>query len=193
MANTRILVKVRGDGQAFAAAAGQSFGAAANVQPILSVPPQPAAPGAAAAPATGSTWLRVDVPTASANPWDDAYGLAVPGQGFAAAALNDVEVIEPDIEQSWLPLPQPPEGPEVAAAADRCSFLDQDRSGGKAAGPSLAWNLDDAFSELRRARDLFGGELADKLGRILIAHLDTGYDPACHPASQSRLAFSGTS
>ena len=150
--------------------------AAANVQPILSVPPQPAAPGAAAAPATGSTWLRVDVPTASANPWDDAYGLAVPGQGFAAAALNDVEVIEPDIEQSWLPLPQPPEGPGVAAAADRCSFLDQDRSGGKAAGPSLAWNLDDAFSELRRARDLFGGELADKLGRIVIAHLDTGYD-----------------
>ena len=176
MAKTRILVKVRGNGQAFTAAAGQSFGAAeADVQPILSVPPQPAAPGAAAAPAIGSTWLRVDVPTASANPWDDAHGVAAPGQGFAAAALDDVQVIEPDIVQSWLPVPEL-EGPGIAAAADRCSFLDQDKGGGKATGPGLAWNLDDAFSELRKARNGFGNGLAEKLGRIVVAHLDTGYD-----------------
>ena len=39
MANTRLLVKVRGDGQAFAATARTAFGAAGiEVEPILSVP-----------------------------------------------------------------------------------------------------------------------------------------------------------
>jgi hypothetical protein len=60
MAGTRLLVKVRGDGAAFAAAARTAFGAAAvEIEPILSVPAS--AGGPALGPASGSTWLRVAV------------------------------------------------------------------------------------------------------------------------------------
>jgi hypothetical protein len=177
MANTRLLVKVRGDGKAFAAAARTAFGAAGiEVEPILSVPASAAAPGAAAGPAQGSTWLRVGTAMAEENPWDAAHRLVAPGSAFAAAGAAGIEAVEPDFVQEW-PLPPDVErGAGVAAAADRCVFSDQDDRGGQARGPGLAWNQGDAFSELSKARDHFGADLEQKLGQIVIAHLDTGYD-----------------
>jgi subtilisin family serine protease len=61
----------------------------------------------------------------------------------------------------------------AASTADFCAFDDQKDDGGKAKGPSPAWNLGDAYSQLKAARDRVGA----KQEQILIGHLDTGYDP----------------
>lgn len=181
MTDTRLLVKVVGDGRSFATAARRAFGAAAvEVESILTVPARAAGLGAAPG-AAGATWLRVAVGGGEENPWDAAHGLAAPGRGFAAAAARGVVAVEPDIEQVW-PLQPPgsppqPEAPGLAAA-DRCAFADQKDGGGRAKGPGPAWNFGDAFSELAAARSRFGDALEEKLGRIVVAHLDTGYDPA---------------
>lgn len=177
MSDTRLLVKVRGDGKTFMAATRRAFGAAAvEIEPILTVPAGAEPAGPSLGPAPDSTWLRMAVSGIDENPWDAAHGLLAPGRGIAAAAAAGVEVIEPDIEQTWLPLPPLVAVPGGAAAADRCVFADQDTSGGKARGPGLAWNQGDAFSEFGRARSLFGNALEPKLSRIIVAHLDTGYD-----------------
>ncbi len=176
MTETKLLVKVRGDGRSFTAAARRAFGAdAVEIEPILRVPASTDGDAGAdrLGPASGSTWLRVSTAGTGENPWDAAHDLTAPGRGFSIAGAAGIEVIEPDIAQSWLPIPPEAEG---IAAADRCSFTDQDGSGGKARGPGLAWNLGDNFSELRRAQNRFGGSLEQKLSRIVIAHLDTGYD-----------------
>ncbi|MGM4939652.1 S8 family serine peptidase [Rhizobium sp. 768_B6_N1_8] len=84
--------------------------------------------------------------------------------------------IEPDVVQQW-PVDRQPPGSPFAAAADKaelCSFDDQDQKGGKAFVPdTVAWNFGDDFSQLTAARRAVG----DKMSKILIAHLDTGYDP----------------
>ena len=65
MADTALLVKVRGDGRAFKAAMRQAFGATGDgVEEILKVP---AKGGTALAPAQEATWFRVGVP-ATENP-----------------------------------------------------------------------------------------------------------------------------
>jgi subtilisin family serine protease len=175
MAESRLLVKVRGDGRRFEAAAKRAFGAAGrDIQTVLTIPPVEGGPGIA--PSHGSTWLQMVAPT-TANGWDAAHGLAAAGRGLAAAAAADVEFVEPDIEQTWLPLPEPKNGVAMAGAADRCAFGGQDPGGGKATGPGPGWTLGDGFSELGKARAVFGGALEQKLSQIVIAHLDTGYDP----------------
>ncbi|MCX5516730.1 peptidase S8 [Kaistia algarum] len=177
MANTRLLVKVRGDGKNFLAATGKAFGAAGvDVRTILTMPPS--AKGKGLAPSAGSAWLQLLAPGAGGgNPWDDAHQLLLPGQGFAAAAAADVQFVEPDIQQQWLPLPREVSGAAAAATADRCAFDDQDPSGGKAVGPGIAWNFGDGYSELAKARAALGPAFEQKLSQIVIAHLDTGYDP----------------
>jgi hypothetical protein len=148
MAKMQLLVKVGGDGRAFTAAAHKAFGAAAiEVEPILAIPDGADGPGVA--PSQAATWLRLGTSGADDdNPWDAAHSLAATGHGFGAAARTDIQMIEPDIEQAWLP---PPESPMGLAVADRCSFLDQDPKGGKAKGPGLAWNLGASFSEFAKA------------------------------------------
>lgn len=174
MTDTRLLVKVRGNGDAFTAAARLAFGATAvDIEPILRVPASSAAGAAALGADSGSTWLRVNRPADAENSWDAAHRFVAPGQGMAAAALSGVEVVEPDIVQEWLP---PPVGAAGLAAGDRCVFTDQDGSGGKARGPGIAWNQNANFSGFQNARNHFGAMLEDKLRRIAIAHLDTGYD-----------------
>lgn len=182
MAGTRVLVRVRGDGRAFAASAVNRFGAAATtVEPILSLPA--AAPGFGLAGADPLTWLRVSTPAiTSDNPWDQAHAMLSPGAGFAAAGQG-IDLVEPDIDQAW-PNTEPdrggtapPAGPGLAAA-DRCVFNQQDPSGGKAIRKGeFAWNLGDAFSQLATARGSLGQALERQLSQIVIAHLDTGYDP----------------
>src|SRR5262245_39908558 len=123
-----LLVKVRGDGEAFAAAATRSFGTAAiEVEPILTVPPPPRAAGAGVAAAQPSTWLRIGLKGATgANPWDDAHALMTPGSPFAVVGESGVEAVEPDVAQSWL------SGQSDTTAADTqilCSFDDQSGDG----------------------------------------------------------------
>ena len=48
---------------------------------------------------------------------------------------------------------------------------------GKQRGPAIAWNFTDEFSQLATARAHFGAQLKEKLGKIVVAHLDTGFDP----------------
>ncbi len=63
-----------------------------------------------------------------------------------------------------------------SAAVDKekfCAFDPQDEAGRQVAGPGLAWNSGKDFSELKTARERVG----DKLAAIMIAHLDTGFDP----------------
>lgn len=176
MTGTRLLVKVRGDGRAFTSAARRSFGASLpEIEPILRVPPAGAAAGRALGAGSGSTWLRLSLGEGEQNPWDAAHALLARGRGFAASARTGIEAIEPDFEQSW------PWAPEVAgsaglAAADRCRFQDQDDGGGKARGPGLAWNQQAGFGQFADARSRFGSGLETKLGQVVVAHLDTGYD-----------------
>ncbi len=182
MAKTRLLVKVRGNGSAFAKAATAAFGATdVEVEPILEVPAQPADAAFGLAAAPKATWLRVGLAAAAGNPWDHAHDMLDPGSGFALGG-GRMEAIEPDIDQEW-PGFTPPSGNEgkaLATAADICAFVDQDPAGGKAVrSGDMGWNLHDAFSELAKARTRLGNEadLGAKLGQIVIAHLDTGYDP----------------
>ena len=164
-----ILVKVRGDGVAFRAAAGAAFGAN-SAEVILSVSAS-AGPGQfGVVPAAGSSWLRVSAPPLQ-NPWDAAHALLAPGSAFAAGDTAGIEAIEPDFEQSWFKTPEEQVALHAVAA---CTFNDQDDGGTKGTGPGLAWNLGPEYSELLQARE----EISDAdLRQVIVAHLDTGYDP----------------
>ena len=173
-----LLVKVQGDGKAFAAAATKSFGAASiAIEPILRIPAQKAAAAQDFAARRPATWLRVQIAKANTgNAWDDAHALLAQGQPFSSAGAQGIQAIEPDIEQNWPYQAHPTAGKGMAAAADEkelCAFYDQESEGGKVRGPGLAWNLGDTFSELAKAR----AKVGDKLTQIIIAHLDTGFDP----------------
>lgn len=171
-----LLVKVRGNGRAFRTAATRSFGARAlAIDPILDVPAQSGNTQLGIAPSGPSTWLRIELKSAaSANSWDEAHNLLAPGQPFGAAGPQNIEAIEPDHAQEW-PFFES-RGHGAALAADEqafCAFDEQDGSGGKARGAGVGWNFGNAFSEVTMAR----GHVGNKLERVLIAHLDTGFDP----------------
>ena len=115
------------------------------------------------------------------NPWDQAHDLVAPGSPFAAAGAQAVEAIEPDLAQEWnyqewVDKEHPTPGQGMAAGSEKefCAFEDQEEDGGKAIGPAPGWNLSDNFSELSKARNRVGNKLED----IVIAHLDTGFDPS---------------
>ena len=133
-----VLVKVRGDGQAFRLAAERSFGArAVAVEPILQMPPRPGDAALGLAPSGRSTWLRVQLGSAeTATAWDQAHALLMPGQSFAAAGVTGVEAVEPDVPQGWLPEP----AEKAADQAAFCAFDDQKPAGGRATRPGVAWN-----------------------------------------------------
>ena len=85
----KLLVKVRGDGQAFAAATTNAFGAAAvTVEPILHVPAAGGAALGVAGPAE-ATWLSVST-AGHPNPWNEAYRLLAPGEPFAVAGAGEI-------------------------------------------------------------------------------------------------------
>lgn len=170
-----LLVKVRGNGKAFASAVGKAFGVSnVEIQPILSVPSRAKGPGVAAQSA--STWMRVGIGGEGGGAWDRAHALLAPGHSFASSGTS-IEAIEPDLLQQWpfadgLPPSMDDEG--FAAVEHACVFEEQEIKGGKATGSGVAWNVKDAFSQLSSAR----AHVGNKLKRIRIAHLDTGYDPA---------------
>ncbi len=167
-----LLVKVVGDPQAFVAA---TQGAAPmGVTKILEVPAAESGLGAAAAPR--ATWFRIDQGQTHENPWDAAHAALVPGQGFAAGAR--VSLVEPDHEQHWF-APESDASKTAMAADALCIFHDQDSSGGKAPPPVgiRDWNQLAAFSQFSAARATLGADWEQKLAQVIVAHLDTGYDP----------------
>jgi hypothetical protein len=171
-----LLVKVSGDANAFANALNRSFGAnSVDIKPILTVPRGSPAQQSLTG-ARVSTWLRLRVPTdETRQAWDRAHALLQPGRRFAAAVTSAVEAVEPDFEQSWVNHDQGPGGALVSFDSMNafCAFENQNGDGGKAEGNSVAWNFGDSFSQLAAARKRVG----QKLENIIIAHLDTGYDP----------------
>ena len=176
MANVRgVLVKVKGDGGAFASAAAKSFGAGGlEIEPILHIPAKANGRKGFAADG-GRTWLRVQQRGGTGTAWDLAHDLLAPNQPFAAAAQSGIEAIEPDFEQEWpfREKPEPGKGFAASSMAELCAFDPQSADGGKAVGPAIAWNLNPSFSELAKARARVGA----KLEKVFVAHLDTGYDP----------------
>jgi len=168
-----LLVKVRGDGAAFAANAKSLRAGRLDVEPILRVPAQEGG-GNALAPDRGATWLKVRPRGGdSDNPWDEAHRLMPNANAFAAAGGPEILAVEPDIEQQWLHQ-MPPDATRFAAAGPVCAFDDQTSKGGQAIGPGNAWNFGVDFSQLAAARQ----QVDAKQSKVVIAHLDTGYDPA---------------
>ncbi|MBZ9673979.1 S8 family serine peptidase [Mesorhizobium sp. ES1-3] len=114
-------------------------------------------------------WMTVD---AGDDPWDRAHMLMA--QGFSADA-NSVLAAEPDVVQQF--------PTDRTAKAVKCQSDPPKTSGGLVAGPHFAWHLDDNFSGLRKARDSVN---AIDQQKVLIAHLDTGYDPG-HKARPANI------
>ena len=162
-----VLIKARGSERAFVRATTAALGAAdVSVEPILQVPAQPGRQGLTAGKPT--TWYRIGQSDAQ-NPWDAIHTLFDRGMRMAAGG-RQVEAAEPDFSQNWFARD---EGAAAADAAAFCVFDDQDTRGQQAQGGEVAWNAGRDFSQLKQARDRVG----EKLGNIVIAHLDTGYDP----------------
>ena len=177
MARTRgLLIKVKGDGAGFAASAPAMRLGPADIEPILSVP-APAGTAMAAAGEREATWFRVDARGGQAGGgWDDAHAIIARGSAFAAAGGPEVLVVEPDIEQSWDDTPDGDSAGRGMAAGGHpvCTFDDQETGGGRAAVPgTTAWHLGANFSQFATAQTQVS---AAKQARIVIAHLDTGYD-----------------
>jgi hypothetical protein len=144
-----------------------------EVQPILRIPARKGDAARGLVARRSSTWLSVQF-AEEENPWDNAYKLLAPGRSFAAG--QPIEAVEPDHVQDWLYKEPVGDRDTMAAAGDKkelCTFDEQDGKGGKAKGSGIAWNFGDDFSELATARARVGS----KLENIVIAHLDTGYDP----------------
>ncbi|WP_051649980.1 S8 family serine peptidase [Rhizobium etli] len=182
-----LLVKVSGDGNQFLKSLQQSKGIAPiQAEPILTVPPGIAGASMAAAPAGPSTWLRISQSDLNpGSPWDQAHALLDADQPLSFSGVPGIEAIEPDLQQQW-PVDRRKAGSAFAAVADKtalCNFDDQDSGGRKAVGPDIAWNFGDDYSQLAAARQTVG----DKMSKILIAHLDTGYDPDHHLTQPQNL------
>jgi Subtilase family len=184
-----LLVKVRGDGQGFAAKAKSLRIGKVDIEPIMTIPPTHGEqPGIA--PDSGATWLRIDNQRArSENPWDAAHEVIANARQFAAAGGPEMLAVEPDMLQRWS-YPDSEEGGRTmaATAAPVCAFDDQESRGGKATVPGIvAWNAGNSFSQFKTAREAAGAKQAN----IVIAHLDTGLDPA-HQTAPAALVPQGS-
>ena len=169
MAKTvRLLMKARpGRGAAFAAAPLFVRGNKLKLEPLYGGLPKGA--GFNAAGAGGSAWYVGETKADSADhPWDLAHA-ALSEAGNAAAAA-ELDGIEPDLEQGWLP--------EPAAAGFALADPNQPNPQDPRLGPVVKrgqsqrqhWHLDDDFTQLKAAAGQLGG------GGTTIVHLDTGYD-----------------
>ncbi len=178
MKTTGILVKVRGDGKAFAEAAAKSFGVSTSeVETILTLPPDPSAGFGLAK--SGATWLRIGRPDDADEAWSCAHAMVTARGRLGIAGADEIITAEPDFEQAWdTGERQPPGAPAMApAAGPACTFNNQDGSGGKAVGPSVGWSTGAAYSQLTDAAAVVSDA---KQKAIVIAHLDTGFDPGHH-------------
>ncbi len=148
-----LLVKVRGTSSSeLAMTAG---GMVRGAEVVLHVPAASAEMGVASG--ADATWVRVP---ASMNPWDQAHSMM--RLGFAGT--GEILAVEPDLQQSWA------DGEHAIG----CEASPRTEHGGRAPGPHDRWHLDAAYSGLEDAN---AAVAADLQRRVLVAHLDTGYDP----------------
>lgn len=165
----RFLVKLRGDqgDQRFAGRPLSLAGATVQLQPLFDVA-GPRSADFGAAEAELSRWYVTTVPDqrqalerwTGLNDWDLAHQLAEESGAVA---------VEPDIlHKDYWPEPR---APGFGAAGDRCEPPPPKPYAPP--GPHFGWHLDEAFSQLRKAREAIGASPAP----VTIAHLDTGYDP----------------
>lgn len=127
-------------------------------------------------------WYMADLPdTTGPNPWDLAHARVADQLGVDASA---VLFAEPDLDQAFDERSEnvEPVGPALALTGQASQHIGQSNANGKVVGPSPGWHLEDAFSQLKSARNSV--EFFDP--RTRIAHLDTGYDPN-HPARPARV------
>lgn len=106
-------------------------------------------------------WVRT---AAADNPWDQAHVMM--RMGFAAGS-GDLLAAEPDFQQGWVEAQPEPD----------CHARVQTGANGRPIGPGPNWHLEPQFSGLGQARTAVD---AAAQRRILIAHLDTGYQPEHH-------------
>lgn len=152
-----LLLKLRGNGSDGLSLAGRNLAQGGEV--LLETSAGDGDP--AFAEAVPAQWVRIG---ASDNPWDQAH--AMMRMGFAAGS-GDLLAAEPEFEQQWIGGP----------AAAKCVAEDQDPRGGRAVGPGPNWHLGSNHSGLADARAAVD---AERQLRVLVAHLDTGYDPDHH-------------
>lgn len=136
-----LLIKVAGDGSGFTKNKRTLGIKAGSVEPILSMPAEPA-PGMAAQAGQGATWLKIGADFRdSQNPWDDAHAVFDRGSAFAAAGGTPMLAIEPDLAQQWDYERANGDIGIAASASPVCVFNDQDGSGRKAVNKGVpAWN-----------------------------------------------------
>ncbi len=149
-----LLLKLRADSEGRLSLDGR--GLAQGGESLMEVDERGA--GLALAGGGRAQWVRI---AAADNPWDQAHALV--RMGFAAAG-GEVLAAEPEFEQQWM----------SASREAQCVAEPQSRGGGRAVGAHDGWHLDKAFSGLGPARAAVS---ASDQARVLIAHVDTGYDP----------------
>lgn len=156
-----ILLKIRGDREAFAATA-----SGWDVEPLFPWKQPESTLGMAGGP---ETLLARPATVDHENPWDEAY---------ARMSLRpEVLYAEPDIASEIQPVAADAAGLALSGAC-------QGSSGVPERPQRELWHLDDGYSQLRRARDKAESEGRDRSIRIGI--LDTGYQPG-HPLLPRKL------
>lgn len=174
-----LLAKIQGDGTRVRQEILAASGGPHLVTPILSVSSSDRASATGARPERSAVWFRLEFEgEKSANPWDDAHEFVARRAGAMGVEPRSLQRVEPDFEQEW--------AHEKARSRD-CTFDDQDPTGGKPTVSGVAWHLGDRYTQLAKARHTVGPSSST----VLIAHLDTGYDPkhkTLPPHFERRLA-----
>ena len=170
-----ILVKVRGDGSDLTSSLSATEGWQA--EHVLTVPERDSAGNPLRVqPGGSSTWLRLEQADGRSSTWDTVHALLSPNSPFATTmAMDQLEAIEPDVQQQWLTESDWSLPSASLTAQSKCTFEDQTTEGGRAPGPGMAWHLNGPFSDMAAARSRVP---ENKQRSIRVAHLDTGFDPA---------------
>tara|TARA_R100000365_G_scaffold3623_1_gene12787 strand:+ start:325 stop:3924 length:3600 start_codon:yes stop_codon:yes gene_type:complete len=168
MAKSEVLLKIRGQGRGFSTGLRAKAPDFTDVKRIMDVPGRD--DGLAIGRSKVSSWFRVHSADEDVTAWDLAHAAL-------KEALNTgstVEAVEPNLEQAWPFDRASQEGTALDGQTNPCQFDPPDTAGGKMAHPDGgAWHLGPQFTQLAAARDRVGA----KAKKVLIAHLDTGFDP----------------
>lgn len=126
--------------------------------------------GPGLAPGVRESWYAAAVEAGGRdeNPWELTHHTVETARNNLGG--GDVLAAEPDLLQQWIS--EPPLGGEHPLAA-RAECLVEAQNADLPMGPGDHWHLGPDFSQLALARAAVAGAGSD----VLIAHLDTGYDP----------------
>jgi hypothetical protein len=119
--------------------------------------------------------ITMAVKTETMHPWDVAHGVLDYPKAAGLESARELQVVEPDFEQSFpYELTEPETLESSLERAESCVGRGIN-SHWPNPGNRFAWHLDDDYSQLRTARSAVGDPGDGK--RIRIGILDTGYDP----------------